>query len=131
METTAGASSEGSHVFVADLARLAPTQSCRRPPSTPTARLACSPAAAFYRYAPARPGRGLYLYGDWSTGKVWGIKHDGTKAIWHRELVDTPFNITGFGTDHANELYVIDQVTGFYCLEPTTEADRPKQAFPG
>ncbi|WZP00162.1 PQQ-dependent sugar dehydrogenase [Isosphaeraceae bacterium EP7] len=73
---------------------------------------------------------GAYVYGDWSTGRVWGIKHDGTKAIWNRELVDTPFNITGFGTDHDNELYVIDQVTGFYRLQPTTEADKPTQPFP-
>jgi glucose/arabinose dehydrogenase/mono/diheme cytochrome c family protein len=73
---------------------------------------------------------GAYLYGDWSTGRIWGIKHDGTKAIWHRELVDTPFNITGFGTDHSGELYVIDQGSGFYRFERTTEADRPKQPFP-
>ncbi len=73
---------------------------------------------------------GAYVYGDWSTGRVWGIKHDGKKAIWHRELVDTPFNITGFGTDHAGEMYVIDQVTGFHRFEPTTEADRPTQPFP-
>ena len=73
---------------------------------------------------------GTYVYGDWSTGRVWGIKHDGTKAIWHQELVDTPFNITGFGSDHHGELYVIDQGSGFYRLEPTTEADRPKQPFP-
>lgn len=73
---------------------------------------------------------GTYLYGDWSTGRVWGIKHDGTQFVEHRLLVDTPFNITGFGTDHANELYVIDQVTGFFRLEPTTEADIPAKPFP-
>lgn len=73
---------------------------------------------------------GAYIYGDWSTGRVWGLKHDGSKAIWHRELVDTPFNITGFGADHAGELYVIDQAGGFYRLGPTTEADRPPHPFP-
>jgi uncharacterized repeat protein (TIGR03806 family) len=73
---------------------------------------------------------GAYLYGDWSTGRVWGINHDGTRVQWHRELVDTPFNITGFGTDHAGELYVIDEASGFYRLEPTTEADRPSLPFP-
>jgi glucose/arabinose dehydrogenase/mono/diheme cytochrome c family protein len=73
---------------------------------------------------------GAYLYGDWSTGRVWGIRHDGTNVVWHRELVDTPFNITGFGTDHAGEIYVIDQGSGFYRLEPTTEADRPSRPFP-
>jgi uncharacterized repeat protein (TIGR03806 family) len=73
---------------------------------------------------------GAYVYGDWSTGRIWGIKHNGKQTTWHRQLVDTPFSITGFGTDHAGELYVIDEVTGFYRLEPTTEADRPSQPFP-
>jgi glucose/arabinose dehydrogenase len=73
---------------------------------------------------------GTYVYGDWSTGRVWGLKHDGTRATRHEELVDTPFNITGFGVDHSDELYVIDQGSGFYRLEPTTAADRPSQAFP-
>jgi Glucose / Sorbosone dehydrogenase len=73
---------------------------------------------------------GTYVYGDWSTGRVWGVKHDGTKPTWHQELVDTPFNITGFGTDHAGELYVIDHVGAFYRLEPTTPADQPSQPFP-
>lgn len=73
---------------------------------------------------------GTYVYGDWSTGRVWGVKHDGKQVVWKGELVDTPFNITGFGTDHAGELYVIDQASGFYRLEPTTEADRPAQPFP-
>jgi glucose/arabinose dehydrogenase/mono/diheme cytochrome c family protein len=73
---------------------------------------------------------GAYLYGDWSTGKVWGIKVEDGQLAWNRELVDTPFNITGFGTDHEGELYVIDQVTGFHRLEPTTEADLPPHPFP-
>ena len=73
---------------------------------------------------------GAYIYGDWSTGRVWGLKHDGNEASWHRLLVDTPFNITGFGTDHSGELYVIDEVSGFYRFEPTTEADRPAREFP-
>jgi uncharacterized repeat protein (TIGR03806 family) len=73
---------------------------------------------------------GAYVYGDWSTGRVWGLKHDGEKATWHKLLVDTSFSITGFGTDHAGELYVIDEVSGFHRLEPTTEADRPATPFP-
>ena len=74
---------------------------------------------------------GTYVYGDWSTGRVWGVKSAGKKVEGPRDLVDTPFNITGFGTDHAGELYVIDHAGGgFYRLEPTTEADKPTQPFP-
>ena len=73
---------------------------------------------------------GAYVYGDWSTGRVWGIKHDGTKAIWHRELVDTPFNITGFGTDHAGELYVIDHAGRLLSLRADDRGRQPSQPFP-
>jgi hypothetical protein len=74
---------------------------------------------------------GAYVYGDWSTGRVWGIKVEGTKTVWHKLLVDTPFNITGFGTDHAGEMYIIDHTAGkYYRFEPTTEADQPAQPFP-
>jgi uncharacterized repeat protein (TIGR03806 family) len=73
---------------------------------------------------------GVYVYGDWSTGRVWGIKHDGKTKLSHQELVDTPFNITGFGTDHSGEMYLIDHGGGFYRFTPTTEADKPKKLFP-
>jgi uncharacterized repeat protein (TIGR03806 family) len=120
---------EGSHIF------LAKREAGPDPILPPTGEHHHSEARSItggrvYR-GPSLPDLvGAYLYGDWSTGRVWGIKHDGTEAIWSRELVDTPFNITGFGTDHSGELYVIDQVSGFYRFEPTTEADRPTRPFP-
>jgi uncharacterized repeat protein (TIGR03806 family) len=120
---------EGSHMFMADR-KAGPD-----PILPPTAEHSHSEARSLtggrvYR-GPSLPElAGAYVYGDWSTGKVWGIKHNGTKALWHKELVDTPFNITGFGTDHSGEMYVIDHRGGFYRLERTTEADRPKQLFP-
>jgi uncharacterized repeat protein (TIGR03806 family) len=120
---------EGSHMFMADR-KAGPD-----PIQPPTAEHPHSEARSIsggrvYRGKRLPELQGSYVYGDWSTGKVWGIKHDGTKVLWHRELVDTPFNITGFGTDHAGELYVIDHNGGFYGLERTTVADRPKQSFP-
>ena len=27
------------------------------------------------------------------------MKHDGTKVTWHKEIADTPLQITGFGID--------------------------------
>ena len=122
--------SEGSHVF------LASRQAGPDPISPPTAEHPHSEARSITGGRVYRGHRlpelvGAYVYGDWSTGRVWGIKHDGTNATWHRELVDTPFNITGFGADHGGELYVINHGGGaFYRLEPTTEADRPSHPFP-
>ena len=68
--------------------------------------------------------RGAYIYGDWSTGRIWGGRHDGKTVVWHKELVDTPFAITGFGTDPDGELLVVDEGTGFYKLEPNDIARR-------
>jgi glucose/arabinose dehydrogenase/mono/diheme cytochrome c family protein len=120
---------EGSHVFHAQ------RQAGPDPILPPTAEHSHSEARSIsggrvYRGKRLPELVGAYVYGDWSTGRVWGIKHDGTKVIWHRELVDTPLNITGFGTDHAGEMYVIDHGGGFYRFEPATAADRPAQPFP-
>ena len=63
---------------------------------------------------------GAYIYGDWSTGKVWAVKHDGGRVAWHREIADTPLQITGFGLDRGGELVVIDHGSGFHRLVPTS-----------
>jgi glucose/arabinose dehydrogenase/mono/diheme cytochrome c family protein len=77
--------------------------------------------------------RGAYLYGDYSTGKVWGVRHDGTKVTWHQELADTHLQITGFGTDARGEILIADHrgesKGGFYTLDPTPK-DPPRTDFP-
>ena len=65
---------------------------------------------------------GAYIYGDWSTGKIWAVKHDGKKIVWHREIADTPLQLTGFGLSREGELVVIDHQTGFYKLVATPAA---------
>src|SRR5207244_1910429 len=76
---------------------------------------------------------GAYLYGDYSTGKVWGIRHDGQKEVWHKELADTRLQITGFGADAHGEVLICDHrgqdKGGFYTLEPTPK-DLPPSTFP-
>ncbi|WP_202921290.1 PQQ-dependent sugar dehydrogenase [Anatilimnocola aggregata] len=52
--------------------------------------------------------RGAYVYGDYVTGKMWGVRHQNGKVTWKQELVDTPVQIVSFGLDHAGEVYIID-----------------------
>jgi uncharacterized repeat protein (TIGR03806 family) len=67
--------------------------------------------------------QGAYIYGDYSTGKIWGVKHDGQQIVWHKELADTTLQIVGFGADVSGELLVADyrgsDQGAFYTLEPT------------
>jgi glucose/arabinose dehydrogenase len=77
--------------------------------------------------------QGVYVYGDYSTGKVWGVRHDGNKITWHKELADTHLQITGFGTDSRGEILICDHrgegKGGLYTLEPTPR-DLPPSGFP-
>lgn len=71
--------------------------------------------------------QGAYIYGDYSTGKVWGVKHDGKKVVWNNELVDTQLQITGFA-ELDGELLVLDHSGPIYRFEKNTE--QPTQNFP-
>ena len=74
------------------------------------------------------PGlRGAYLYGDWSTGRVWGIRHEKGRATWHETLAVTPMQITGFGLDSKGELLIADHGGAYYRLEA---APKHEQATP-
>jgi glucose/arabinose dehydrogenase len=72
---------------------------------------------------------GHYVYGDYSTGKIWAGKHDGKKVVAHREIADTPFGITGFAVDHHENLIIIDDNSGFHRLIPNPNAGK-KTNFP-
>lgn len=72
---------------------------------------------------------GAYIYGDYVTGRVWGLRHQGGTVTWHQELAHTSLQIVGFGQDHAGELYLVDYAGGLYALEPAPRAPAAA-AFP-
>lgn len=63
---------------------------------------------------------GTYLYGDYSTGRIWGMKHDGTKVLSHRELASPRLQVTNFAQNHRGALIICDHSSsgGLYTLEP-------------
>lgn len=48
-----------------------------------------------------------YIYGDWMTGKIWGLRHDGSRVTWHQELADTTLQIICFAVDDDGEVLVV------------------------
>ena len=52
--------------------------------------------------------RGTYIYGDYCSGRIWGINSQNQNRL----LLDTNFAISSFGQDQDGELYVADQGTG-------------------
>lgn len=61
---------------------------------------------------------GVYIYGDYSTGKIWGARHRQGQLEWHRELVDTTLQIVCFRVDQHGQLLVLDHAGGVYRLVP-------------
>jgi uncharacterized repeat protein (TIGR03806 family) len=59
---------------------------------------------------------GVYVYGDYTTGRIWGARHDGERLTWHRELADTTLAIAAFAVSHHGELLVVDHAGGIYRL---------------
>jgi putative heme-binding domain-containing protein len=82
-----------------------------------------------YRGRRLRELEGAYLYGDWVTGKIWGLRHDGKQVTWHRELASSTMQVVCFGEDNAGELYVVDYRGGVFQLEPNPVPDR-SSSFP-
>jgi len=65
-----------------------------------------------YVYRGSTPAlQGTYLYGDFCSGRIWGLRRSG--AAWeNRLLLDSSLLISTFGEDENGELYVADYATG-------------------
>lgn len=76
---------------------------------------------------------GAYVYGDYDTGKVWGIRAEGERVTWHQELVDTPLRIVGFAQDRDGELIVVDHPGTLHRItaqDPAVLAAERAKVFP-
>ena len=51
--------------------------------------------------------RGAYVYGDFCSGRLWALRHDGLQVVESISLADTTLRISSFGEDQDNELYVL------------------------
>jgi glucose/arabinose dehydrogenase len=73
----------------------------------------CSVTGGFVYRGEALPEfRGVYLYGDFCSGKVWGLRKEAGGSWEFRVLFDTGYNISSFGQDRQGEVYIIDQGSG-------------------
>ncbi len=51
---------------------------------------------------------GAYIYGDYQTGNVWGLRMEGDSIVWQRELARTPLHLVAFGEASDGELFLVD-----------------------
>ena len=80
-----------------------------------------------YRGQRLRGFQGVYFYGDFATGALWGLRFENGKVTHQGTLVPPPEagqpvrNISGFGRDAAGEIYVLAFDGIIYGLHPISE----------
>ena len=71
----------------------------------------------------------MYIYGDYATGRIWGLRHDGKQVTEQTELANTSRQIICFGIDNEGELLVVDYRGTLHRLIAIS-ASRPAAPFP-
>lgn len=71
--------------------------------------------------------QGAYIYGDYETGKIWALWHDGMQITRHEEIADTPFALVSFAQGDDGELYFIHYAnpSTVHRLRRNPDAGRP------
>lgn len=78
----------------------------------------------FYQSPRLKGLNDTYLYGDYSTGKLWGLRYADKRVNWHEELANSTLKVTAFAVDHTGEVYIVDiEGGGFHRLVPIKESD--------
>ena len=71
---------------------------------------------AVYRGEQLPEWNGIYLYGDYGSGTIWGLFLDQDGAWQNQLLFQTSSSITSFGEDQSGELYYVALDGGLYQL---------------
>ena len=66
---------------------------------------------------------GTYVFGDFCSGRIWGLGYDGISVTYKGLLADSGLNITSFGQDSAGELYILSRDGGIYQFSEPGSAD--------
>jgi len=60
----------------------------------------------------------VYLFSDYCSGRVWASYRDANMQWNTNEFLQTGMQVSSFGTDEANELYLIDYSGVLYRIDP-------------
>ena len=108
---------EGSHCF--EPSRNCDQSGLELPVTEYGRRRGCSVSGGYvYRGSRIESLRGAYVYGDFCSGKIWAIRHDGTRVTEQLELVDSRLQISSFGEDQSGELLILSFDEKIYRLAP-------------
>ncbi|MCB0096776.1 MAG: PQQ-dependent sugar dehydrogenase, partial [Caldilineaceae bacterium] len=72
--------------------------------------------------------QGVYFYGDYVSGRIWGLKNE--NGVWEwAELADTDARITSFGVDEVGNIYMLDYNNRIFMLSDPSMMTVNSQIF--
>lgn len=75
----------------------------------------CSVTGGYVYRGSMSEWNGIYLYGDYCTGLIWGLIR--SNDVWQKQqLFDVDVTITSFGQDEAGEIYLLSDNGSIYRL---------------
>ena len=70
----------------------------------------------FYRGSGLPSLSGTYVYGDYCSGKIWGLQFNGQSVTNQEMLIDSDLSITSFGQDLTGNLYILTRNDGIFSI---------------
>jgi putative heme-binding domain-containing protein len=77
----------------------------------------CVTGGYVYRGSQSPSFDGIYIFGDYETRRVWGMKTQDGKLQSVRELGEAPQHIASFGIDEKGEIYAVGYEGAIYHLD--------------
>ena len=62
---------------------------------------------------------GMYIYGDFCSGKIWGLSQSDGNTVLNQELLDSSTQIASFAEDNDGEIYILAFDGSNFRLEQT------------
>lgn len=77
----------------------------------------CSVTGGYVYRGPLEEWQGIYLYGDFCSGRVWGLLGDNDNGWRNSLLFETSQSISSFGQDPEGQLYLVSIRGSIFRLE--------------
>ena len=73
---------------------------------------------------------GTYVYGDFCSGRIWGLRYDGATVTEQALLIDTDLAIPSFGVDEVGELFILSFDGSIYQFSTPPPTPTPVPTLP-
>lgn len=73
---------------------------------------------------------GVYFYGDYEYGMIWGVRAKNGRATWNRVLANTPLRIASFGVSRDGDILLLDHPSGEVYRLVRSSQKAAQQPFP-